>query len=74
MTILNPLKLNSFVKFFFNILIYCLVPVSNLLTLPNFSGLERLFDIFLSIRASIFFSILSDNFIPSGPNNFNPLS
>ena len=29
-TILRPLKLNSFVKFFFNILIYFLVPISNL--------------------------------------------
>ena len=30
--------------------------------------------VFLSISLSIFFSILSDNFIPSGPNNFKPLS
>ena len=38
------------------------------------SGLERFAVIFLSINFSIFFSILSDSFIPSGPNNFKPLS
>jgi len=36
-TILNPLKLNSLLKFFFNILMYFLVPVSKRFTLPNFS-------------------------------------
>ena len=43
-------------------------------TPPNFSGFDKFFKLFLSIKRSIFFSILSDNFIPSGPNNFNPLS
>ena len=38
------------------------------------SGLERFTKIFLSINLSICFSILSDNFMPSGPNNFKPLS
>ena len=36
MTILNPLRLNSFVKFFFKIFKYSFVPVSNLFTLPSF--------------------------------------
>ena len=73
-TILKPLKLNSFVKFFFKIFKYSFVPLSNLFTRPSLSGLERFFIILLSINFSIFFSILSDSFMPSGPNNFNPLS
>ena len=40
----------------------------------NIFGLDRLSVILESISFSIFFSILSDNFNPSGPNNFKPLS
>ena len=43
-------------------------------TLPNTPGLVRCFEILESINFSIFFSILSDNFNPSGPNNLRPLS
>ena len=40
----------------------------------KFFGFDNCLSIFLSIKLSIFFSILSDNFKPSGPNNFKPLS
>ena len=72
--IFNPFRLNEGGKFFFNISIYLSVPFSNLFTLPKILGLERLLIIFESINFSIFFSILSESFKPSGPNNFNPLS
>ena len=36
--------------------------------------LKDRFEILESISFSIFFSILSDSFNPSGPNNFKPLS
>ena len=49
-TIFNPFKSNFLEKFFFKILIYSFVPLSNLFTLPSFSGLERFFAIFLSIK------------------------
>ena len=47
---------------------------SNLLTLPKEPGFDKFLLILVSIKYSIFFSILSDSFRPSGPNNFNPLS
>ena len=53
-TILNPLKLNSFGKFcqaFLNILL----SHSNLFTLPNFSGIERFIEIFYQLIFQFFF-------------------
>ena len=72
--ILKPLKLNCLGKFFFIISMYFFDPLSNLLTLPNISGFDNFLDILVSISFSIFFSILSDNFNPSGPNSYKPLS
>ena len=63
-----PSRLNEDGKFYFRIFIYLSLAFSNLLTRPNLIGLERFFEIFKSINFSIFFSILSDNFNPSGPN------
>ena len=73
-TILKPFKLNFLGKFFLRILIYSSLAFSNLFTLPSILGFDSWVPIFLSIKLSIFFSIISDNFSPSGPNNFNPLS
>ena len=72
--ILMPFNEKVFGKFFFKILIYSSVAFSSLLTLPRLLGLIRFFSILESIIFSILFSILSDNFKPSGPNNFIPLS
>ena len=70
----GPDGLKLFGKLDFKILIYLSLAFSNLFTLPRISGLDKFFVIFESINFSIFFSILSDNFKPSGPNNFKPLS
>ena len=74
MAILIPLRLNLFGKLDFKILIYLSFASSSLFTLPRMFGLDKFFVIFESINFSIFFSILSDYFKPSGPNNFKPLS
>ena len=47
---------------------------SSLLTRPRSLGIDKFLIILESISFSIFFSILSDNFSPSGPNNLSPLS
>ena len=72
--ILKPLREKFFGYFFFIILIYSWVPFSSLLTLPRLLGFARLVKIFVSINFSIFFSILSESFKPSGPKSFKPLS
>ena len=74
MAIFIPFKLKFFGKLFFKILIYLSLASSNLLTLPRISGFDKFLFILDSISFSIFFSILSDNLSPSGPNNFSPLS
>ena len=74
MTIFKPYNLKLLGKLLFKILIYLSLPSSSLFTLPNISGLERFLIIFESISFSIFFSILSESFKPSGPNSFKPLS
>ena len=74
MAILIPFKLKLSGKLDFKISIYLSLAFSSLLTLPRVFGLDKFLVIFESINYSIFFSILSDNFKPSGPNNFSPLS
>ena len=44
------------------------------MTLPKIFGLDNCLIVLESINFSIFFSILSESFNPSGPNSFNPLS
>ena len=73
-TIFMPFKLKLLGKFFFNIFMYLSFASSNLFTLPKIFGSERFLTILISINFSIFFSILSDNFKPSGPNSLRPLS
>jgi len=55
----KEIKLKFLGKFFLKIFIYFSLPSSNLFTLPSACGFESCFEILVSIKLSIFFSILN---------------